>query len=153
MLQLHRVFCATPWELEGERRRFTELIGEFNETRALPHQVLFVPVSLINIGDKRPVQYVIDENIEACRHYLLVLTDSWGPEQRNFRKDYLLALQCQADPKLPMAEVCVLHKRFPSEPALPEGFPTPDGEFSTMDQFVEQLTAFLERSLAALTAK
>lgn len=153
MLELHRIFCATPWEMEAERRRFYDLLGEFNEARALPQQLLFVPVTLLNASDKRPLQYAIDQNIQACRHYLLLLSDGWGPEQRNFRKDYHLALQCQADPSLPMTEVSVLHKRFPSEPPLPEGFPAADGEFSTMDQFVEQVTAFLERSLATLTAK
>ena len=116
MYQMHRIFCATPWELEAERIRFHDLIGLFNETVAMPKGVLFVPVSLAGIRDKRPMQYAVDENIRQCRHYIQVLSEppeqpeSWGPVERNFRHDYNLALECAADPALPMQSVSLIPK-------------------------------------------
>jgi hypothetical protein len=135
MFQMHRIFCATPWELEGERRRFYDLIGNFNEAAAMQTGILYVPVTLTNIRDKRPLQYVIDENICDCRHYLLLLTEDWGPVERNFRNDYHLALQCVADPALPMNGVAVLAKKQPSGVPLAEGLPEPQATFSTLAEF------------------
>jgi hypothetical protein len=108
MYRMFRVFCATAWELEGERRAFYEVIGEFNESTAMARGVLYVPVSLTNVRDKRPYQYTIEENIRDCRHYIVALSDDWGPGERNFRKDYQLAVACQKDPALPMEGVAVL---------------------------------------------
>ena len=50
MYRIHRVFCATAWELEGERRAFYDLLGEFNEAEAMRRGVLYVPVSLTNVS-------------------------------------------------------------------------------------------------------
>ncbi len=50
----------------------------------MPHGVLYVPVSLTSVGDKRPLQYAVDDNIRECRHYLVLLTEDWGPPERNF---------------------------------------------------------------------
>jgi hypothetical protein len=150
MYQMHRVFCATAWELEGERRAFYDLIGEFNEAEAMPQGILYVPVSLLNMADKRPFTYVIQENIRDSRHYLLVPGEDWGPVERNFRRDYQYALQCAADPKLPMRDVAILLRRpLPGEPA-PDGFPPPDGEFDSIDEFKQLARRLFSRWLAAL---
>src|SRR5450759_4106633 len=111
MYQMHRVFCATSWELERERQAFEDVLGEFNEAEAMKRGVLYVPVSLVNIRDKRPLQYTVDENIHACRHYILALCDNWGPPERNFERDYQLALECRADPSQPMREIAFLLKK------------------------------------------
>jgi hypothetical protein len=135
MFQMHRIFCATPWELEAERNRFHDLIGNFNETAAMQRGVLYVPVTLVNIRDKRPIQYVVDENIRDCRHYILLLSEDWGPVERNFRNDYHLALQCIADPALPMHSVALLSKRQLSGVPLAKGMPEPQSTFSTLAEF------------------
>src|SRR5262245_43351835 len=69
MYHMHRIYCATPWELEEERGTFYAAVGEFNATHAMPHGVLYVPVSLGSVQDKRPYQYALKDNIRACRHY------------------------------------------------------------------------------------
>jgi hypothetical protein len=135
MFLMHRIFCATPWELEGERGRFHDLIGNFNETSAMPKGILYVPVTLINIRDKRPIQYAVEENIRDCRHYVLLLSEDWGPVERNFRNDYHLALECVDDPALPMHSVAVLCKKQPSCVPLAEGMPEPKATFSTPAEF------------------
>jgi hypothetical protein len=111
MYRQRRVFCATSWELEGERRIFYDAIGAFNESAAMPRGLLYIPVSLQNIRDKRPYQYDLDQNIRACRHYLLALAGDWGPLERNFESDYRLALDCARDPALPMRDVTLFLRR------------------------------------------
>jgi hypothetical protein len=153
MFQLHRVFCATPWELEAERFHFYDVIGRFNETRAMPKGVLYVPVTLTAVMDKRPFQYAIDQNIRDCRHYVLLLSEDWGPAARNFRNDYQLALQCIDDPALPMQSVGVLAKKQPSGQLLAEGLPEPLATFSTPEEFDECVTALLSGWLESLLAR
>jgi hypothetical protein len=143
MFEFHRVFCATPWEAEGERGQFYDVIGRFNEQRSMPSGVLYVPVTLTNIRDKRPVQYTVDENIREARHYILLLQDDWGPVERNFANDYHLARQCADDPALPMREIAVLRKLLPGRRPLTAGMPEPDGSFSTAEEFDRAITGLL----------
>ena len=148
---MHRIFCATAWEHEAERRRFQDLIGDFNESRAMGKGVLFVPISLVNVTDKRPYQYLVEENIRDCRHYLLILFDDWGPPQRNFKNDYHLALQAGQDPALPMHSIAVLAKKSPSGEARADGLPAPDAWFSTPQEFDDCLMSLLSSWLDADT--
>jgi hypothetical protein len=152
MFQMHRIFCATPWELEAELYRFYEVIGRFNETVAMQMGVLYVPVALTNVMDKRPQQYAVDQNIRDCRHYILLLSEDWGPVARNFKNDYQLALQCIDDPALPMQSVAVLAKKQPSGQPLAEGLPEPRATFSTLAEFDECVTALLSGWLESLSA-
>lgn len=142
MFQMRRVFCATPWEMEAERMRFHDVIGRVNETVAMPRGSLYVPVTLLNVRDKRPMQYVVDENIRDCSYYILLLADEWGPVERNFRSDYHLALECLANPALPMQRVAVLQKKLPgATPA--RDLPEPQVAFSTIEEFDECIAALL----------
>jgi hypothetical protein len=150
MYEMHRVFCATPWEMEGELRLFYDWIGQVNETVGMPKGVLFVPVSLTNIRDKRPMQYAVDENIGECRYFILALADDWGPVERNFRRDYHLALQCLADPALPMQDVVVLYKKEPGGLPPAEGLPEPRATFSTREEFGACLDNLLRAWLESL---
>jgi hypothetical protein len=152
MFQMHRVFCATPWEMDAERGCFYDVIGQVNETHAMAKGVLYVPVSLVNIRDKRPVQYVVDENIRDARHFILLLSENWGPTERNFENDYLLARECAADPALPMREVALLRRIERSGRPLAEGIPEPDAAFSTTGEFKECVRDLLVRWLANLDA-
>jgi hypothetical protein len=116
MYRMHRVFCATSWELEGERRAFYDLIGEFNHNQAMARGILYVPVSLTNVRDKRPYQFVVEENIRDCRHYIAALKDDWGPPERNFRDDFRLATACREDAGLPLTGVSLLLRTTPDGP-------------------------------------
>jgi hypothetical protein len=152
MFQMHRIFCATPWELEAERTRFDQLIGKFNETDAIDEGILFVPVSLVGIRDKRPAQYAVDNNIEQCRHYLLVLKDGWGPVERNFRDDYQLALDAVSNPELPMRGVTVIAK-IPAGASLGDGLPAADAIYATISEFEMVVNGLLSGWLEALLAE
>jgi hypothetical protein len=152
MYQQHRVFCATPREMEAERRAFYAILGEFNEYEAMPHGVLFVPVAFTtDVRDKRRYQYEVEENIRACRHYILLLSEGWGPAERNFENDYRLALQCAADPALPMHSVAVLQKKqLSGKPGA--GTPEPLPAFATTAEFNECVKGLLSGWLASLSA-
>jgi hypothetical protein len=152
MFQMHRVFCATPWEMEAERHRFYDVIGRFNETVAMQKGVLYVPVTLTNVMDKRPLQCAVDQNIRECRHYILLLSEDWGPVERNFRNEYHMALQCGDDPALPMESVAVLAKKQPSGQPLAEGLPEPVATFSMLAEFDECVTALMSGWLESLPA-
>lgn len=152
MFQMHRVFCATPWEMEAERNCFYDVIGDFNETHAMAKGVLYVPVSLLNIRDKRPMQYLVDENIRDSRHFILLLSEDWGPVERNFENDYLLARECAADPALPMHEIGLLRRIERSGHPLANGIPEPDAAFSTIGEFKECVRNLLARWLSNLNA-
>jgi hypothetical protein len=148
MYKMLRVFCATAWELEGERRAFNDALGEFNETEAMKHGLLYVPVSLTNIRDKRPWQYDIEENIGACRAYILALADgSWGPPERNFERDLALAAQQSANPDFSMRDVTLLYREPSSPPKfLPAGVTI--SPFSGTKDFVRQFRALMSTWLA-----
>jgi hypothetical protein len=150
MFQMHRIFCATPWELETERHRFYDVVSRFNETVGMQRGVLYVPVTLTNVMDKRPMQYAVDQNIRDCRHYILLLWEDWGPTARSFRNDYHMALQCRDDPALPMESVAVFAKTQPSGQPLAEGLPEPRATFSTLAEFDECVTALMSDWLESL---
>jgi hypothetical protein len=150
MYQFHRIFCATSWELERERADFYNAVSEFNQAHAMQFGVLYVPVSLVNVRDKRPLQYAIDENIRACRHYILAVESEWGPRERHFQRDYQLALECAADPDLPMAQIAVLLHPAPAGITAEPSLPKPDGEFSSLEQFRKCVFELLSSWLGTL---
>jgi hypothetical protein len=149
MYRMHRVFCATSWELEGERRAFYDVVGEWNETAAMPAGILYIPVSLTNIHDKRAYQFTVEDNIRACRHYILAISEDWGPRERNFERDYRLALECRADASLPLRQTAILVKN------QPDGSPSPfiatlaaagfsGAVFSGVEDFQQAIRGLLE---------
>ena len=115
MYQMQRVFCATSWELEGERLSFYDILGQFNEREAMPAGLLYVPVSLLNVRDKRPYQYLVEENLRESTHYILALSGGWGPPERDFQRDYRLALDYLRDVSLPMQSVNLLLRDVPED--------------------------------------
>jgi hypothetical protein len=143
MFEMHRVYCANAWEMEGERILFYDRVGEINEAALMPRGQLFVPVSLPGIRDKRPIQYTVDENIRDCSLCVFILVDDWGPEQRDFRHDYEVAMQCLADPALPMRDVALLRKISGAAPSVAPGFPEPRATFSNMAEFGECVNRLL----------
>jgi len=154
MYQMHRVFCATAWEAEGERRAFYEILGRINETDGIPAGSLFIPVSLVNIQDKRPYQYTVDDNIRQCRYYLLVPGDDWGPAARAFERDYRLALACASDSALPMQDTAILLRNQSDGSASPfaavldaAGFRYTT--FTTTQDFEAAVTILLKQWLAS----
>ena len=148
---MHRIFCATPGDLEEERQAFYNVVGEFNEAQAMPQGVLFVSVALpAATTDKRPYQGAIRENICACRYFILVLEDTWGPPQLNFEREYAIATSCVNDPSLPMNQVAVLFKK----PLVPPQVEPAVGELKrklASDEF-EGIEEYRQRLWALLSA-
>ncbi len=148
MYQMHRVFCATSWELEAERRVFHEAVGEVNQGEAMTRGVLYLPVTLVNVRDKRPLQYAVDENIRDCHYFVLALAEGWGPSERHFEGDYRLALACRADAGLPMRDTAFLWRKAEDGRAIPGGLPPPTAEFSTPEEFKTHVGTLLRAWLA-----
>lgn len=156
---MHRIFCAAAGDLEEERSAFYQAVGEFNEAHAMPRNILFVSVSLPPYAtDKRPYQAAMSENIRACRYYVQLLEDTWGPPQKNFERDYAIACKCAADPNLPMEEVAVFFKKpllphqvEPSVIELKQKLEAenigPHADFDTVGEFGQQLHQLLAKWL------
>lgn len=152
---MHRIFCAPAGDLEPEREAFYKVVGDFNAAHAMPRNILFVAVALpFHSFDKRPYQAAIGENIRACRYYIQVLEDTWGPVEKNWEREYAIACQCAADPKLPMQEVAVLFKKpllpHQVEPSVIElkkrldaDNSRPHAEFDTLEEYRQQLHRLL----------
>lgn len=150
-----RIFLATPWELEPEQLQFHDIVSRFCEQSGMAQGVLYVPVVFKSMPDKRPFQYAVEQNIRACRHYILAVTEDWGPKERNFRKDYHLALVLMGDPEAEMKTVTLLAKREPWQeaPQLAEGMPAPDAVYSTTAEFEEILMGLMRGWLAEMSAE
>jgi hypothetical protein len=147
MYRMFRIFCATAWELEGERRAFYDVIGEFNESHAMQQGVLYIPVSLTNTPDKRPYQHTVEENIRDARYYILAAED-WGPRERNFERDHQLAVACVRDPSLPMQQAVSLIRTQPDGSPSPlastlEAAGMPGTSFTGMNEFRDILRRLL----------
>jgi len=150
----YNVFCASPGDLEEERRVFYEVIENANEEQSMARGILLAPLSILpGVSDKRIFQAVVGENIRSCRYYLQLLEDTWGPPQRNFERDYAVAQRCLADPEYPMQEVVVLFKK----PLLPHAVEPqvaelkrslPASEFETLGEYRQQLRGVVARWLA-----
>ncbi len=107
---MHRIFCAAPTALEEERLAFHDEIGAFNE-QAMSHNILFVPASMVlNMANMTLFEKVLDDNIQACRYYVQVLAESWKEERGDHKRLLDVALQCVADPQMPMQEVVLMSK-------------------------------------------
>jgi len=150
----HRIFCATPGELEAERRAFEEVVGEVNEAEAMPKNILLAPLSIVPyIVNKLQVQPVVDANVASCKFFVQVLHDTWGPAIRNFEPEYALACRLKADPAAAMEGIAVFFKAVDGaqiEPAvlrLKSSLPSQQGgeayEFVSLDEFKRQLHAQL----------
>ena len=137
--------------MEGERGRFYDVIARFNQETAMARGILFIPVTLVNIRDKRPLQYTLDENILDSSGFILLLQDGWGPPERNFENDYHLALRCAADPALPMSIVAIIRKVPPSGKGLDADIPEPAASFSTPEEFDLRVLDQLSKTLTNVT--
>jgi len=118
----HRIFCATPGDLEAERDAFHTVLAEFDEAEAMPRDILLVPVTVTpNMYDLEYYRAAIDENVRAVRYYVQVLSDTWGRPPRSFEHAFGTATQALEDPRIPLKEIVVLFKAQPPERAVDAG--------------------------------
>ncbi|MBI5684607.1 MAG: tetratricopeptide repeat protein [Verrucomicrobia bacterium] len=75
----YRVFIASPSGLDDERRTFRETIHKHNEADGYARNAIFVPVGWEEtLGGRRRPQSAINEELDACDYFVLVLWDRWG---------------------------------------------------------------------------
>lgn len=142
---------------------FYKVMAKFNEAEAMPRGILLVSLALpASTADKRPYQAAMAENIRSCGYYIQLLEETWGPPERNFERDYALALRCLEDPEMPMQEVAVMFKKplvpHQMDPRIEElkqklerDGSRPLLEFDTIPEFERQLYELLSTWLARLT--
>ena len=150
MFRMHRIFCATPWDLEEERLLFHDIVGRVNETKGNSKGVLMVPITLSAASDKRPLAYILKQNILECTWFIALVEEDWGPKERNFQKEYEFALECKSNPALPMQEVITLsHRgllhRDDADPPPAADLPVPEAVFADTAAFGQQLETILNR--------
>jgi hypothetical protein len=155
--QMHRVFCATPLDLEEEREAFHQVLVLFNDQEAMKREVLLVGVSIVPLmSDKRAYQRAVDENIRDSRYYILLWDGGWGPPQRNFESDWKLALECAGNPKSPMQAAVALQKSGEECSQQAVGLRNSDGsdptEYRSIDEFKAQIWQLLVTWLSTIAA-
>ncbi len=159
---LHRVFCATPLDLEPERQAFHEVIGQVNEAEGMPRGFLFVPVSIVPLmANKLFFQALVEANIRECKFFVQVLQNTWGPPTRNFEPDYSLACRLKDDPASQMEGVAVLFKAADGlqiEPGIQQLKSSLQGrqdrassQFASLDEYKQQLQTQLSTWLRSVT--
>jgi Domain of unknown function (DUF4062) len=80
--KFYKVFIASPGGLADERRAFKETVSEYNDCDAVDRRAVFLPVGweLTLPGVGRP-QALINQDIETCDYFVLILWDRWVPQQ------------------------------------------------------------------------
>lgn len=77
-----KVFIASPGDLAVERRAFKEVVDELNKGFGRGAHVAFVPLGwedALAVAGRRP-QSVINQDIDACDVFILVMWRRWGQE-------------------------------------------------------------------------
>jgi hypothetical protein len=112
----YRIFCATPPELEDERRTFEAAVARFVEAVSMPDAVLFAPASLpppMHVALSKPL---IESNIQMCDFIVHVFGERWPDPLFAGWIDYALA--SVEDPSTATRSVTVLFRNY--KDAAPE---------------------------------
>jgi len=74
-----RVFLASPNGLQSEREYFKRIVWEFNEKKAIPANIVFVPVMFEQIpGGAEQAQKRINRRIEDCDYCVTMFWNDLG---------------------------------------------------------------------------
>jgi hypothetical protein len=160
---MHRIFCAAPAELEPERQAFLEAVSALNEAEAMPRNLQLVPVSIMPyVTNKLAFQSAMDANVRACRYFVQLLQDTWGPPERSFEAEYKMAAQLSEDPASLMKGMALFFKAAdglevdPGIRELKESAQSRNGsaayEFASLEQYRQQLQSQLSAWLRAIDA-
>ncbi|MHC4251610.1 MAG: DUF4062 domain-containing protein, partial [Planctomycetota bacterium] len=114
----YKVFIASPGGLEEERARFREVIRDYNDMDAKARGVHFDPVGWeYTLPGKRRPQALINEELEGCDYFVLLLWDRWGSPPDNdgrytsgTEEEFAVATGCCDDELKPMREVVAYFK-------------------------------------------
>lgn len=139
-VRIYRVFIASPSGLEAERRRFREVLSEWNELFCLDRRVGFYPIgwedTLPGVG--RP-QTLINAGVRKSDFLVLVLWDRWGtppggngPFTSGTEEEFDLAKRCLSNGS--MRQIVVLFKGVP-----PRQLSDPGDQLNRVQEFKKQL--------------
>ncbi|MGH6985412.1 MAG: DUF4062 domain-containing protein [Caulobacteraceae bacterium] len=118
----YRIFIASPGGLQEIREAFRDIIAKYNTEDAMRRGVVFIPVGWeLTLGGMGRPQAIINQELEECDAFVLVLHDRWGSNPgadgytSGTQEEYENALQhCGAEDK-PMRELLVFFKSLEAE--------------------------------------
>lgn len=117
------MFIASPGGLEDERKAFRDIINSHNDADALERGLIFSPIGWEDIpgGVGRP-QHLINQDVERCDYFVLVLFDRWGSPphaegegefKSGSEEEFTVAMRCHQDGT--MRNIVVLFKDVPND--------------------------------------
>jgi hypothetical protein len=106
--RIFRILCLTSPELETEREVFQETITRFGEHVTFPDGVLFAPASFPGGMNASKHRAAAASNIRIC-NFLIQIAGPGGLDAAD-RELLDLAVECAADPSLPMQRAAVFLK-------------------------------------------
>lgn len=75
----YRIFIASPGGLQDIREAFRDIIAKYNTEDAMRRGVVFIPVGWeLTLGGMGRPQAIINQELEECDAFVLVLHDRWG---------------------------------------------------------------------------
>ena len=109
---IHRVVCATPPGMEEERDLFLADLSAFSERVTMPEWVLIAPASFPTPFHATIFQAAVKENIKSAYFFLGFFSENPGddPTEPVYKRFVQWAIECGADPALPMKWVTVFFK-------------------------------------------
>lgn len=124
-----KVFIASPSGLEKERKRFVELLDQYNKSDAIPRGFVFIPVGWeATLGGVGRPQSLINEMLIECDYEIVLMHNYWGtyPGINKFNatsgteEEYYLGLECFAsDTKAMKQLICCFKAIDPIEMVKP----------------------------------
>jgi len=117
----YKVFIASPRGLEKEREFFKDTINEFNTFEANHRNIHFSAIGWeITLGGIGRPQSQINEEIEDCDFFILLLHDKWGTPPENplskskftsgTEEEFYLAYDCYKNEDFPMKQIVLFFK-------------------------------------------
>ena len=119
----YRIFIASPGGLPDIREAFRDVIAKYNTEDAMRRGVVFIPVGWeLTLGGMGRPQAIINQDLEECDAFILVLHDRWGSNPggadgytSGTEEEYELALQHYAAADKPMDRLLVFFKSLDAD--------------------------------------
>ena len=118
----YRIFIASPGGLQDIREAFRDIIAKYNTEDAMRRGAVFIPVGWeLTLGGMGRPQAIINEELEECDAFVLVLHDRWGsnPDAEGYtsgtEEEYEHALEHYTANDKPMKGLLVFFKSLEAE--------------------------------------
>jgi tetratricopeptide (TPR) repeat protein len=119
----YRIFIASPGGLQDMREAFRDIIAKYNTEDAMRRGVVFIPVGWeLTLGGMGRPQAIINQELEECDAFVLVLHDRWGSNPggaegytSGTQEEYEKAMQYFGAEDKPMRELLIFFKSLEAE--------------------------------------